>query len=266
VDHIFIIQLISSFAVGGLLVAFMSLAAERVSSKTAGVILSLPSTLAISLFFIGLTRGETALADVLPVLPLSLGAAVLFVAVYANIAQKIKDTTVSILVSLTGAIFIWLVIGIPLALFKFDNLFFSITGYIILVIISHLMLYFKKGGPQVIFKYSINQKLFRIIMAGSIIALVVFLTKQLGTVWGGVFSVFPAAYLSSLVIFHKARGSLFLFSATKTLPLTSPIFIIYAVAAKYFFPVLGILAGTFISYLLVLMLMFVYARVLQIRK
>ncbi len=51
---IFHLQLLVSFLVGGAITAVLSLVAEKSHTKIAGVIVALPSTIAIGYFFIAL--------------------------------------------------------------------------------------------------------------------------------------------------------------------------------------------------------------------
>lgn len=62
IDKLFLIQVVTSFIVGGVFIAILGFIAERSSPKVAGIVLSLPSTMAISFFFIGWTLSPSKIA------------------------------------------------------------------------------------------------------------------------------------------------------------------------------------------------------------
>ena len=80
--NVFLTQVIASFIVGGIFVAALSIFAERAKKKAAGVIISLPSTVLVSYFFIGWTLSPQAVADIVPVTILVSGVIHLFLIAY----------------------------------------------------------------------------------------------------------------------------------------------------------------------------------------
>ena len=56
IDKIFITKLLVSFFVGGGVIALLSILAEKYQ-KYGGIILSMPSTMTLGLFFIGWSQG-----------------------------------------------------------------------------------------------------------------------------------------------------------------------------------------------------------------
>jgi len=52
-NKLFIIQLIISFIVGGGFVALLTIVAEKVNQRIAGIILTFPITAGLALFFLG---------------------------------------------------------------------------------------------------------------------------------------------------------------------------------------------------------------------
>ena len=251
-DKLFLIQLITSFLIGGFFIALLSFMAERASEKTAGMIISFPSTVAISFFFIGWALSPEKVAEIAPVVPVMSGVVMMFAATYLYISKiKMKKLTSMILCTI-GGLSIWFIFAIPLAIIKLSNLFVSLIGYILLAGIAYYLLTVKsrQKSLHVPLKYTFAQKIGRAIFAGLIIALAIFLSKALGPFWGGVFSMFPAVFLSSLLIMHWHYDSSFLFKIWKNSPLGSIIFVIYPITAIYTFPALGIWWGTIVSYII----------------
>ncbi|MBU0577147.1 DUF3147 family protein [Patescibacteria group bacterium] len=262
-DNLFLIQLISSFLVGGSLIAFLSFIAEKASEKVAGIIITLPSTIVISFFFIGWTLSPEKIAEIAPIVPIVGGATMIFATTYLYLSKIKLKKPYSIALCLIGSLFIWFAFAIPIGLLKISNLAISLTGYIILLSIAYYFLTIrpKKKSTHVILKYSTGQKISRAIFVGFIIALTVFLAKTLGAFWGGVFSAFPAVFLSTLVILHWHYDSSFLFKIWKTSPLGSIMFIVYPLTAMHTFPAFGIVLGTIISYLISMVIFLLITKV-----
>lgn len=249
-SKLLILQLLTSFLVGGGFIAFLSFAAERASEKVAGIIISLPSTIAISLFFMGWALSPQKVAQVAPVLPLSIGIIMIFACIYTYLSKIKLPKIWSIVFCASVSVILWLLISIPLAIYKFSDLRISVAGYIILTTIAYYFLSIRPKGKSthILLKYSTTEKFIRAGFAGCFIALAVYLSKTSGPFWGGVFSGFPAVYLSTLMIFHWHYDSAFLFKLYKNSPLGSIPLAIYPIATIYTFPTFGIFGGTLLSY------------------
>jgi uncharacterized membrane protein (GlpM family) len=257
-DQLFIIQILSAFLIGGSFVALLSILAERAPSNIAGLILMFPSTLAIGLFFIGLSTSPAAVADVIPITPIALGIAQLFTVIYIWTSRKIPKKTLSITLSTLIASLSFIIMASPLAFFGFHSLTLSMLSYFILAFIAHYFLDIRNNTPDepLHIKYTTKQKFTRAIIGGTNIAIVVILSKTLGPIWGGVFSMFPAVGISNLIILHFHHSSEFLLRTCRKTPIGSFILIIYAVTAMLTFPSYGIILGTLISYLTSIMYYF----------
>ncbi|PIQ77131.1 hypothetical protein COV82_06050 [Candidatus Peregrinibacteria bacterium CG11_big_fil_rev_8_21_14_0_20_46_8] len=261
---LFLIQLATSFIIGGALIALLSFVAERADERIAGIIISLPSTVAISYFFIGWAVGPQAVAEAAPLAPLVVGIIMLFTIVYLYLSKiRIRNKGAAIALCIGGATSVWLLLAIPLAVYKFNNLLLSLGGYIVLALFAY---YFITVRPQirtnhVRLHYTFAQKLGRAAFAGAVITFTVFLSKTLGPFWGGIFSMFPAVYLSSFIILHWHYDSDFLFKVWKKTPLGTLAFTIYPVAAIYTFPAFGVLGGTIGAYAISLLGFFAAARI-----
>lgn len=263
-DKLFILQLISSFLVGGGFIALISFAAERACAKTAGIIISLPSTIAIGFFFMGLTISPESVAKIAPILPLTIGSTIVFTTIYLYLAKfttkiglsKIK----SILLCVTISTSVWLGINIPFVIIKFTNLAVTLSIYIIFTLISY---YFLTIRPKIEhyakpITYSLPQKIWRASFVGIIICLTIFLARVVGPFWGAIFSSFPAVYLSTLVVLHFHYNSEFLFKVWKNAPLGLISPLTFALSAIYTFPKFGTVLGTISAYLISLVVFIIF--------
>jgi hypothetical protein len=90
----------------------------------------------------------------------------------------------------------------------------------------------------------------RVIFSGAIVALAVLMAKVSGPLWGGIFSVFPAVYISIIFITHFTHGKSFSLATLKVALLAGQVnVIIFIVTARYAYLHLGLFWGTFIPYL-----------------
>ena len=94
-EKLFIIQLITSFFVGGAFIALLVTLAERTSKQLAGVIIIFPSTIALSFFFLAWVLSPEAVAHVAPVAILSTAINFILFLIYPYVANffagKIKN-------------------------------------------------------------------------------------------------------------------------------------------------------------------------------
>lgn len=244
----FILRLVSSFLVGGLAVSFQTLIGERVPLRWRGPVLTIPSTLGLALFFVGLTKGATAGQEAAMIVPAALGAEFLFVMAFALCIQwgLIVAIVLSTIVIVAGGSFI---------------LFFPPT-----TLYSSVFLY---GIPAIIFAYvivnflpqvttlkpvpmSMRYVAMRSLLGGSIIVTVILLLKFLGNTWGGLFSAFPAVFLSTFLIYYFAHGRAVIPSVARSMFFPGSLaLMLYAVVTLWSFPILGIWIGTALSYLAV---------------
>ncbi len=82
-DSVFLVQLALSFVVGSVWILLTVFLADRFGSKIGGFIGGLPSTAAVSFFFIGLTQSTEIAAQATTVFPLSYAFTGLFLVLYA---------------------------------------------------------------------------------------------------------------------------------------------------------------------------------------
>ena len=246
-----ILQILSSFLLGGAIVALQAYAAERVPQKISGIILALPSTIIVNYFFLFQVLGAEGFSHVLPLIPAPLGLSLILIAVYIYMAKWISmffkaPKLILIFICTIVSSAIWLAISVPLAIYKFDNVSLSIVIFVLLAFLSQLIL--NRGSAKYrqvqTVHYTWVEQLTRAVFAGLMVAATVYFAKILGPFWGGIMAVFPAAFLSTIVIIHHYYSHEALFGFFKSAPLGTTTLIIYAVIAHFCFPVIGVAWGT----------------------
>lgn len=231
-------------------VAFLTFWAERSSARVAGIIISLPSTLAIGYLFMSLTISPEVVAEVAPMVPMGAGILMLFTITYLYMSKIPLKKPYSIALCTVSSLFVWFLLALPMAVYKFDKIWISIFVYLVLLAVGFhfLTIRVRLKAHHKPLVYTVWEKVFRSVFAGGIIALIVVLSKSLGPFWGGVFTVFPAVFLSSLIVFHYRYDSDFLFKVWKNSPMGSLVFVSFAIASIYTFPAFGAFGGLVGSY------------------
>jgi len=254
----FQIQLITSFFVGGAIVAAQSLVAEKCTRDIAGLVVSMPSTIVVNLFFLYQVMPQVEFAKILHVIPAPLGASFLFITVYFLLFRLYEKflgnqyKLFGIISCILISILTWLLVALPLAIKEVDNFGLSLVIYVLLILVTQFILSklsVKLGATQV-FRYSIGQKIFRIVFSGFIIALTVYLGKVLGPFWGGVMAMFPAAYFSGIIVIHMSNSTNKLIEVFAKSALGSITLIVYAACSHFFFPAIGPYLGTLAAFTL----------------
>ncbi len=252
------LQIITSFIIGGGLITFLSLLAEKANVRTAGIIMMFPTTIVLGFFFLGLATSADKVASIIPATLIPLGIVVFSSVIYIYVAlfyvNRIRSKIQQIIATLITSSIIWFVLASPFAFWKFNNLPVGITGYLLVAILAHFILNRQKNSWPILKPvYSRKQILLRALFVGTIISTVVFFGKTLNPFWGGLFTMFPAATFASLVIFHyyyePNQLSFFMCKA----PLGSLSLFAYALLVMFFFPVTGIVWGTISAYSLSLL-------------
>lgn len=250
-SHTTIIQLIASFFVGGGFIALLTFLAEKSSSRVSGIILSFPSTVLISLFFLALTQSTEEVAKIIPATLIPIGISILFPVFYIHFARLgskfIKSRAPLIIFSILSATSTWLLLSIPMAYNKMTNIIFGIIGYALLAILGHILLNSKKTSKVQSHSYTIWQILARAAFVGFLITIVVFLGEISNPFWGGVLAVYPAALSSTLIIIHWYYGHEKLIELCRKIPLGSLSLFVYAIVVMLVFPTYGFVLGTAIA-------------------
>lgn len=260
---IFLMKLILSFLVGGGVIAGLGWLAENADRKIAGVVISLPSTVVLSYFFIGWTASPETVAAGAPATVITAVAIQLFAVAYFYLSKiRVRWKVVSITVSAGGALLVWFVLAIPIALNEFSNLWLAIAGYAVGVAIGYYFITVRNTSeaPLERIHYTNKQHMGRAVFAGSVVTSSVLLANLLSPFWGGVFSSFPAVFTSTFIIMHWYHGHNMIAKVTKKIPTGSLIYIMFPIAAYFTYPAFGLLGGTLAAYGVSLVVFFFHYR------
>ena len=262
-DASFWIKLSLSFLVGSLWVTLTTLAAERYGSKVGGLIGGLPSTVVIALFFIGLTQSPQIAAQATTVMPIAQGLNGIFVITFIYFISRGLGT------GLLFAFLVWIFQSTLLYLLDIQVFWVSITGWLVLLATCYMMVdkVMKiTSHDKLAITYPSSQLVWRALFGGMVIALAVFMGKLGGPLLGGIFSSFPAMFLSTLVITSKTGGADFSRAVGKSLLISGLINVpVYEIVVRVLYPAVGLVSGTVLAILFSLGTGYLTFRFIQVR-
>lgn len=243
-DNVFLLKMILSFIVGSVWVTSGTILAEKHGTKVGGLVTGLPSTILFGLFFIAWTQSVDVAVEVTSLVPFMGGINSLFIVAYIFLVK------INFWIALSGALFVWFALSFILVFFRINDFTISIFAYIFLLLFSYYIVEKRlkvKSESSKKTDFTFSMMLIRGIISGFIIALTVFLTKINGPLLGGMFTMFPAMFLGTLLITYFSHGPSFSSAVMKASILGAISVVIYGIVARYTFIPLGLLLGTLVS-------------------
>jgi uncharacterized membrane protein (GlpM family) len=227
-------------------VVTLSLIAEQVSPRVAGLLSGYPLGAAIALFFFGLEMGPGYASQSAIYTMSGLAATLCFVYVYYKISTHCKRLSIlsSTIASVSGYfVVIWLLHFIPV----------NRIGAVALPLASLLgfvYLFRQIENVPIGRKIQLNAGVLfvRALVAGGAILAITGAARWVDSRWAGLFSAFPVTLLPLLVIVHFTHGIGAVHTVIKNFPHGLGALITYALTVSVVYPVWGIYAGTALSF------------------
>ncbi len=211
----FVLRVILSFIVGGLYVAFIIWLSEKFGSKIGGIIGGVPTTALISIIFIGLTAGHTAAQRAALIVTPMVATTLILVYVYTRFLFMRSE------IALLLALLVWFFIALMFVKLKLTNLKINVA---IAITGMALTAYGVRNYPKnlkVLTRVLRKTYAVRVVTAGSVIASAVIAARIAGPVWGGIFSSFPASFVSTLYMLNRSQGPEFTKAVARQLPISN---------------------------------------------
>ncbi len=250
------LQIVVPFILSALVVITISVIAERFGTKLGGILGTLPSTIVIAFIFIHLNKGAKFASRSAAVVPAEMGINVIFLFIFAILADRKTYST------LTASLGVWTILSLMLFFTNLHNVFVSLLVYFLSMGTAFLILEKKvkiESVGKVEVEYTPKKIAFRGTLAGTVIAVAVFLSN-IGSVLSGIFSVFPAIFMSTMLIFTREHGSRFVGGSAKSMIFGTPSVVSYSVGVYFLYPMVGMIYGTIGSYLISLAVVSVLLR------
>ncbi len=244
-EEFFYLKLLLAFAVGSVMVTLATVAAERLGSKMGGLVGGLPTMVAIILFFIGYVQTPQTASEATGPIPLIMGLNGIFLVVYVSLARW------GAFVGMAGALVMWALMASLIILLNPPGFGWALLIFLLLLAGSYQLLdkgWDIRSAGKVSIRYTPGQILARALFSGSTASTSVYLSKVGGPVWGGVMAPFPVVYICTLTILARSWGVAYSLSITKSLLVSGLVnVVVYALAVRYSYPVLGLGKGTLVA-------------------
>lgn len=199
----------------------------------------------MGIFFIALTKSVADIPEVAVIMPAGIVPSYTFVLIFSYLVRY------GLWRALIFPYIIWGVLSFTLITFPPTSYFQSTFLYCIppLIILYLFTKKSKKAPPLKSFPINTKHILIRSAIGGTIVLLATILAKTAGNHWGGIFSLFPATFSSTFIIYYYLQGPEVIPSVVKSIFWPGPIgFIIFGYIASFTFPEYGIWLGLLSSY------------------
>jgi uncharacterized membrane protein (GlpM family) len=253
--------LLSKIVVTFGMVLALSVVAERVSPRVAGLLSGYPLGAAIALFFIGLEINPQFAAQSAVYTLAGLVASQVFVLSYFLVSDRLRHR--AILASSSAALggyfaAAWLLHLIP---FSRPAAVLVPTGSIFLF--AYLFRNIPNVGITRSVRFTPQVLLLRAGLAAIIIVAITTAAKAVGPAWAGLFTAFPTVLFPLMLIVHITYDKKHVHTIIKNFPLGLGSLISYALSVSFLYPVVGVTRGTLLAFAVATLYLMVYGAFVQ---
>jgi len=255
-DTLFWLQVLIAFSIGGFAVAGLLSLSEKLPSSVSGLVLTIPTNMAIGLFFVGLTSSPEAVAQNTLALPFTLLGAVLYVLAYVCfnlwLTKKIPHRNARIALALLAANLVWFAAPVIIYFSELPPLWIGLSFFITGIVITQYIfnqLAHQRELPNKSIKFSFKSLVIRSLLSGTVIAVAVIISKTMGPFWGVIVgSCYPAAYTAQMLILDLAHGTRKTISILRKLPIGTIGQMFYILCVGYTYARFDLWSATLVSY------------------
>ena len=234
------------FILAAFFVIALSLVAEYISPKWAGIFSGFPTGTAIILYFYALENGlefagESAIYNMVGLVAMQMFLFCYYLS--GLVAKKFK-----IIISIIGAI-----IGYTITILVLSKFSFSPTFAVMIPLISILLfkiLFQKIDYSEINVKIKPTWKVIlgRAGLAALIISFITTIAQLVGHKWAGLFSAFPTTVFPLLLIIHFSYGEQYVHSIIKHVPDGLISLLIYSLIIYLSYPQFGLYSGIILAF------------------
>jgi hypothetical protein len=229
-----------------MVVMALSLVAEKVSPRVAGVLAGYPLGLAMALFFYGVESGPMFAAESAVYAMVGLVATLTFVYAYCQISLRLRAANAA--TASLGALAAYLTVVGGMRFLSVTRL----SGVLVPFAAVFLFRFLFRRVPNVTIACNINLTFsvvaIRAASAAAIILLITGVAQMVGTRWAGLFSAFPITFYPLMLIIHLTYGRDAMQTIAKNLPDGLVSVIVYALTVSLVYPRIGVGFGTIVAF------------------
>lgn len=243
----------------------ITLVAERISTRFAGVLLGFPLGAGLTFFFTGIEQGPLFAAESAPWSIQGLSATLIFCLFYKLSSKKAKQDVVLALViptfcGLSG----FFGVGYFLQNVIQEQLWLR-TITVIVVFVGIAVFFRLTPSSAIRHKVPITKciLLSRALFAAVVIVTITAIAKAVGPGWSGIFAAFPTTVLPTVWVLHYHYGAQTISALFREIPLGMLAIVIFSCSVYYTFPQFGVYGGILISYAVALLYLLFYECILR---
>lgn len=220
----------------------LSLIAERVSTRVAGMLSGYPLGTAIALYFIGLEISPGFAADSAVHTLAGFTATLALGGGYLLCGRR--NGLPGVLAGTAGGLACWLTVSALLAPIGFNRLSGTVTTLMAILLFTWLYRRVPEVRAGAQGQFSWLALAFRAALAAIIIFLITGLAHVLPSAWAGLLAAFPVTMYPFLVILHLTHGAAPVATVIKHYPAGLGALLSYALCVSLTYPRLGLALGT----------------------
>ncbi|MGC3875097.1 hypothetical protein ACPF7Z_17740 [Halomonas sp. GXIMD04776] len=224
----------------------LSMIAERVSTRVAGLLSGYPLGTAIALFFIGLELSPEFAADSAVHTLAGFTSTLALGGGYLLCGRR--DGLSGVLAGTAGGLLCWLVASTLLAQADFNRISGTLTTLVAIAVFTWLYRRVPDARAVARGRFSWWALAFRSGLAAGIIFLITGLAHVVPTAWAGILAAFPVTMYPFLVILHLTHGAAPVATVIKHYPAGLGSLLWYALCVSLTYSTLGLLLGTLIGF------------------
>jgi len=244
----FLLRLALSFVVGGGTVAAFTTVAERGNARVGGLLLSFPVKVTVSLVLIALNEGVGFAATSATAVPAGIAVNAVFLVATALLVRRLAPWP-----AIAAALALWAAAGLAVVLWLPEGLAWSLAawGAVALAALALLAripaLRGEKRAKADPAPLSWWRLALRACAAGAVVAGSIVVAHYGGPILGGLASVFPSGFITTMVILTRKHGADFTGATVRVMVAGTAAPSLFGAAVAFAYPALGVLWGTLAS-------------------
>lgn len=263
-SHPFLLFILKICLSAGMVIT-ITLVAEKVSTRFAGVLLGFPLGAGLTFFFTGIEQGPGFAAASAPWAIQGLSCTLIFCLLY-NQSGKLapKDSFFSLIISTFFGLCGFFGVAYILQHLLRDMLWLRITT--VTIIFVGVAIFFRTSkSPAIIRKVPTTTMVLasRALFAALVIVIITAIAKTVGPKWSGIFAAFPTTVLPTVLVLHYHYGIETISALFREIPLGMLAIVIFSCSVYYTFPHFGVYLGILISYVVAFFYLLFYEFVLR---
>lgn len=257
--------LITKICLSAGMVIFITLVAEKLSTRFAGVLLGFPLGAGLTFLFVGIEQGRYFAAESAPWSIQGLSATLVFCFFYtvaSNLVQRdgVLSLCLSTFFGLCGFF------GTAFIMRNLIHDFLWIRIVMVLVVFIGMTIFFRlKPSPAIKGKVPTTAiiLLSRASFAAVVIVIITAVAKTVGPGWSGIFTAFPTTVLPTVLVLHYHYGRASIPALFREIPLGMLAIVVFSISVYLSFPQFGVYTGILMSYAIAFFYLLFYECILR---